>query len=521
MYDVIIIGGGVVGCAIARELSQYRLSIALLEKHSEVCEGSSKANSAIVHGGFDAKPGTLKARLNVRGNELIRRLAPQLQFHFKQIGSLVVAFSDEDMEAIKMLYERGIANGVPELEIWNREKTLAEEPNLSPETKGALFCGTAGIVCPFGMTYAFIENAVENGVELICGAEVTGIKKIRSGTETDGAAVQTRDGAAQTVTAQTSAQEHSFSVTTSQGVFTARYVINAAGLYADKIAAMIGDYDYAINPRKGEYRVLDKVCGDLVHHVIFQAPTKMGKGVLVTPTYDNNLLAGPTAQDVDDREDTSTTLAGLNKIDSSAKKSVPALDFRKAIRTFTGVRARPSTGDFMIYASKHTKGFIHAGGIESPGLSSAPAIAEYVAELLRYAGAELIKKTQVVSARKGISQFSALSNEERAALIAENPLYGRIICRCETVTEAEIVEAIRRPAGARTVDGVKRRVRPGTGRCQGGFCTPRVLEILSRELQLPMENIAKSDRGTEIILGRLKNTAESEIRSGNSPKHSR
>ena len=514
MYDVIIIGGGVVGCAIARELSQYRLSIALLEKHSEVCEGSSKANSAIVHGGFDAKPGTLTARLNVRGNELIRRLAPQLQFHFKQIGSLVVAFSDEDMEAIKMLYERGIANGVPELEIWNREKTLEEEPSLSPETKGALFCGTAGIVCPFGMTYAFIENAVENGVELICDAEVTGIKKI----DEDIQHAPIQDTAVHAVTAQTSVQEQAFSVTTSQGVFTARYVVNAAGLYADKIAAMIGDYDYTINPRKGEYRVLDKVCGDLVHHVIFQAPTKMGKGVLVTPTYDNNLLAGPTAQDVDDREDTSTTLAGLNKIDSSAKKSVPALDFRKTIRTFTGVRARPSTGDFMIYASKHTKGFIHAGGIESPGLSSAPAIAEYVAELLQYAGAELIKKPQVVSARKGISRFSALSNEERAALIAENPLYGRIICRCETVTEAEIIEAIRRPAGARTVDGVKRRVRPGTGRCQGGFCTPRVLEILSRELQLPMENIAKSDKGTEIVLGRLKNVVESEGRSGNSSK---
>lgn len=521
MYDVIIIGGGVVGCAIARELSQYRLSVALLEKHSEVCEGSSKANSAIVHGGFDAKPGTVKARLNVRGNELIRRLAPQLQFHFKQIGSLVVAFSDEDMEELKKLYDRGIANGVPELALWDREKTLAEEPNLSPETRGALFCGTAGIVCPFGMTYAFIENAVENGVELICDAEVTGIKKIGSGTGTDRAAVQTRDGAAQTVTAQTSAQENGFSVTTPQGVFTAQYVINAAGLYADKIAAMIGDCDYTILPRKGEYRVLDKVCGDLVHHVIFQAPTKMGKGVLVTPTYDNNLLAGPTAQDVDDCEDTSTTFAGLNKIDSSAKKAVPSLDFRKTIRTFTGVRARPSTGDFMIYASKQAKGFIHAGGIESPGLSSAPAIAEYVAELLRQEGMALIKKPHVITGRKGIGQFSAMPNEKRAALIAENPLYGRIICRCETVTEAEIIEAIRRPAGARTVDGVKRRVRPGTGRCQGGFCTPRVLEILSRELRLPMESIPKSDKGTEIVLGKLKNPVESKSRSGDSSKHSR
>ena len=476
MYDVVIIGGGVVGCAIARELSQYRLKIALLEKHSDVCEGSSKANSAVAHGGFDAKPGTLKARLNVRGNELIRRLAPQLQFHFKQIGSLVIAFSNEDIQEIKKLYDRGIANGVPELELWDREKLLAEEPNLSPETKGALFCGTAGIVCPFGMTYAFIENAVENGVELICDAEVIAII----------------------------IQENSFSVTTDRAVFTARYVINAAGLYADKIAAMIGDCDYTIHPRKGEYRVLDKMCGDIVRHVIFQAPSKMGKGVLVAPTYDNNILAGPTAEDVNDREDTATTLLGLNKIDVLAKRSVPSLDFRKTIRTFTGVRARPDTGDFMIYASEKVSGFIHAGGIESPGLTSAPAIAEYVAELLQRAGAALVKKAHIITERKGIPQFSALSNEERAALIAANPLYGKVICRCETVTEAEIIEAIRRPAGAHTVDGVKRRVRPGTGRCQGSFCTPRVLEILSRELRLPMEKIVKSVRGTEIILGGLK-----------------
>ena len=486
MYDVIIIGGGVVGTAVARELSQYRLKIALVEKNSDVCEGTTKANSAILHGGFDAKPGTLKARFNVRGNELVHRLAPQLGIHFRQIGSLVVAFSDEEMHEIRKLYERGLENGVPELELWDREKTLREEPNLSPETRGALFSGTAGVVCPFSMTYAFIENAVTNGAELICDAEVTAIE-------------QTGD-----------AESPAFSVTTEKGVFTTRSVVNAAGLYADKVAAMVGDHDYAIVPRKGEYRVLDKACGDLVRHVIFQAPTKMGKGILVSPTYDHNIIARPTAEDVDDREDTSTTLFGINKIDTFAKKSVPSLDFKKTIRTFTGVRARPSTDDFMIYASKHAKGFIHAGGIESPGLSSAPAIAEYVAELLQQEGAVLEKKAEFIAERKAIPQFAHLSNEERAALIAANPLYGRIICRCETVTEAEIVEAIRRPAGARTVDGVKRRVRPGTGRCQGGFCAPRVLEILSRELQLPMEKILKSNRGTEIVLGVLKHAAEQE-----------
>ena len=483
MYDVIIIGGGAIGTAIARELSQYQLKIALVEKNSDVCEGTTKANSAIIHGGFDAKPGTLKARFNVRGNELVRRLAPQLQFHFRQIGSLVVAFSDEEMKEINNLYERGLENKVPELELWDREKTLREEPNLSPETRGALFSGTAGVVCPFSMTFAFIENAVTNGVKLITDAEVTAIEKIGD-TEAPG-----------------------FSITTEKGVFTARFVVNAAGLYSDKVAAMVGDHDYTILPRKGEYRVLDKVCGDIVRYVIFQAPTKMGKGILVSPTYDNNIIAGPTAEDIDDREDTSTTLFGINKIDTFAKKSVPSLDFKKTIRTFTGVRARPSTGDFMIYASKNAKGFIHAGGIESPGLTSAPAIAEYVAELLQQEGAALKKKENFIAERKAIPQFSHLSNDERSALIAANPLYGRVICRCETVTEAEIVEAIRRPAGAHTVDGVKRRVRPGTGRCQGGFCAPRVLEILSRELQLPKEKILKSNRGTEIVLGALKNEA--------------
>lgn len=481
MYDVIIIGGGAIGTVIARELSQYQLTIALVEKNADVCEGTTKANSAIIHGGFDAKPGTLKARFNVRGNELVRRLAPQLQFHFRQIGSLVVAFSEEELLEIRKLYDRGLENKVPELELWDREKTLREEPNLSPETKGSLFCGTAGIVCPFSMTYAFIENAVTNGVELITDAAVTAIKK-NGNTETS-----------------------VFSVTTEKGVLTARYVVNAAGLYADSIAAMVGDHDYTILPRKGEYRVLDKICGDIVRHVIFQAPTKMGKGILVSPTYDTNIIAGPTAEDVDDREDTSTTLFGIHKIDTFAKKSVPSLDFKKTIRTFTGVRARPSTGDFMIYASKNAKGFIHAGGIESPGLTSAPAIAEYVAELLELEGAALKKKEHFIAERKAIPQFAHLAPQEQAALIAENPLYGRVICRCETVTEAEIVAAIHRPAGARTLDGVKRRVRPGTGRCQGGFCAPRVLEILSRELQLPMEKILKSNRGTEIVLGALKN----------------
>ncbi len=476
MYDVIIIGGGITGTAIARELSQYKLKILLLEKHADVCEGTTKANSAIIHGGFDAKPGSLKARFNVRGNELVRELAPKLNFHFKQIGSLVVAFSDEEVEVIKELYQRGLDNNVPDMEIWDREKTLKEEPNLAPETKAALFSGTAGIVCPFSMTFAFMENAIENGAELITEAEVKGIQK----------------------------EEDGFTVNTLKGDFKTKYLINAAGLYADSIAAMVGDHDYEIKPRKGEYRVLDKNCGDLVNHVIFQAPTKMGKGVLVSPTYDNNIIVGPTAEDIEDREDTSTSLFGINKIDKFARKSVPSLDFRKTIRTFTGVRARPSTGDFMIYASKNAKGFIHAGGIESPGLSSAPAIAEYVREILAELMPSLEKKSDYKETREAIPQFSHLPVEKQSELIKKNPLYGHVICRCEVVTEAEIVAAIHRPAGARTVDGIKRRVRPGTGRCQGGFCAPRIVEILSRELKVPVDTILKSTTGTEMVLGRLK-----------------
>ncbi len=476
MYDVIIIGGGVTGTAIARELSQYKLKILLLEKHADICEGTTKANSAIIHGGFDAKPGSFKAKFNVRGNALVRELAPKLQFHFKQTGSLVVAFSDEEVEAVNELYKRGLENKVPDMEIWDKDKILREEPNLSSEARSALFCGSAGIVCPFSMTYAFMENAMENGAELLTEAEVSGIQK----------------------------QEDGFLLSTAKGEFKTKYLVNAAGLYADAIAAMVGDYDYKIKPRKGEYRVLDKNCGDIVKHVIFQAPTKMGKGILVSPTYDKNIIAGPTAEDIDDKEDTSTTLFGINKIDKFAKKSVPSLDFRKTIRTFTGVRACPSTGDFMVYASKNAKGFIHAGGIESPGLTSAPAIAEYIRELLAELMPSLEKKSDYKATREAIPQFAHLPVEKQAELIKENPLYGHVICRCETVTEAEILAAIHRPGGAKTVDGIKRRVRPGTGRCQGGFCAPRILEILSRELNVPTEKILKSTTGTEMVTGRLK-----------------
>ncbi len=480
MYDIVIIGAGVVGSCIARELSKYELKILVLEKELEAGCGTSKANSGIIHGGYDTKEGTLKAKLNVRGNFLVRSLHKKLGLHFTQIGSLVIAFSEEEMETVNMLYKRGIANGADLLEIWSQEKLSIEEPNLSKEAVGALYCGSAGVVCPFDMTLAFLENAITNGVEFLPEQKVTAIKKTNEG----------------------------YSVKTEKSEFKTKLVVNAAGLYSDTIAALAGDHDFTILPRRGEYRIFDKNYSGLVNRICFQAPTKMGKGVLVLPSYYGNFLAGPSAEDIDDAEDTSVSGKGLAAIEEKALKTVPSLNFKNTIRIFAGVRACPDSGDFMIYASKNAKGIIHAGGIESPGLSSAPAIGEYVAELAKKEGGDLgvpfVKKKTFNEYRKPIPQFAALDKNGQEALIKEDPRFSRIVCRCETVTEAEIVQAINRPAGARTVDGIKRRVRPGAGRCQGGFCEPVVLQILSRELNLPIEQIKKDRANSSIVYGKLK-----------------
>nr|WP_303933004.1 NAD(P)/FAD-dependent oxidoreductase [Treponema denticola] len=489
MYDIIIIGAGVVGACIARELSKYELKIAVLEKELEFGCGTSKANSGIIHGGYDAKEGSLKAKLNVRGNFLVRSLKEKLDLRFKQLGSLVIAFNEEEQQELSNLYERGIKNGVEGLEIWNRERLLKEEPNLSKEALGALYCGTAGVICPFDMTAAFMENAVINGVDFLPENEVTAIEK-----ENEAYTIKTKSNK------------------TEQKSFKTKLVINAAGLYSDKIAKMAGDEDFKILPRRGEYRLFDKSYTNLVNHICFQAPSKMGKGILVLPSYHGNFLVGPSAENIDDAEDTSVSAQGLAQVEEKALKTVPSLNFKNTIRIFAGVRARPDTGDFMIYASKNSKGIIHAGGIESPGLSSAPAIGEYVAELVKKEADDLKipfnKKKNFNENRRAIRHFAELSAEEQDSLIKENPLYGHVICRCETVTEAEIIEAIHRPAGARTVDGIKRRVRPGSGRCQGGFCEPHVLQILSRELKIPIEKIQKDRRNSPIVYGKLKGGAE-------------
>lgn len=476
-YDVAVIGAGVVGALTARELSKYELRICILEKGADVASGSSKANSAIVHAGYDPLPGTLKARFNVKGNEMFERLSQELEVPFKRIGSLVLAFNEADMEVLQKLYERGAENGVPGLEILRGyEDTARIEPNVSTDVAGALYAPSAAITCPYELTYAAVENAAANRAEIMLETEVAGI----------------------------SYEDDLFKITTSQGDISSRFIVNAAGVFSDNAAAMIGDNSFEIKPRKGEYLLLDKSQGDMARTIVFQTPSTTSKGILVTPTVDGNLLMGPTSTDTSDREDLSTAISELQKVINGALRSVPGINLKQVITSFTGLRATPDTSDFIVSPSPVNKKFIHAAGIESPGLTAAPAIAEYVAGLLKDAGLELVQRKDFNPVRKSIVRFNDASDGKKAELIGGNRQYGRVICRCELVTEAEIVEAIRRPAGARTVDAVKRRTRAGMGRCQGGFCAPRIVEILSRELGVPAESIRKTDGSSMLLTGRTK-----------------
>ena len=474
-YDVAVVGAGVIGSLIARELSRYNIKIALVEKHNDMAMGTSKANSAIVHAGFDAKPGTLKAMLNVEGTAIMPELCKTLGVPFKPVGSLVVAFSDEEVETLHELLERGNANGVPGLEIYDAAKLREEEPTISSEAKAALWAPSAGIVCPYELTIAAAENAVVNGAEFIRNFEV---KKIDfNGSE--------------------------FTVSDGEKEFTAKYIINAAGVYCDEIAALIGDTSIHTVPRKGEYMLCDKSVGSLAKHTIFQCPSKMGKGILVTPTVDGNLLLGPSALDIEDKEDVATTAGTLAEILEIAKKSVPCLTTREVITSFAGLRAHCDKDDFIIEPSEKNAQFINVAGIESPGLSSAPAIALYVKDIILKAEA-YEEKGDFNPVREEPVRFRHMTNEERKALIEKNPAYGQIICRCETITEGEILDAIHAPAGARDVDGVKRRTRAGMGRCQGGFCGSKVVELLARELGVEINEITKFGGNSKILYERTK-----------------
>lgn len=472
MYDVIIIGGGVVGCAIARELSKQDRKIALLERASDVCEGSSKANSGIIHAGYDALPGTLKASLNVQGNRMMEALAKELDIPFKQNGSFVLSFDEEGRDGLKKLYDRGIANSVKNMQILSGDEVRKLEPNVSSEVKAALYAPTAGIVCPFGMTYAFAENAAVNGVEFYLNTEVTDIKK-------------TKDG---------------FLLLTSKENYEAKYVINAAGVYADKIHNMVSENKLNIVPRRGQYCLMDKEVGSLTKATLFQLPTKLGKGVLVTPTVHGNLLVGPNAEDLEDKEGINTTAAGLEDILMRGERSVVGLPKNKVITSFAGLRANEGSGDFIIKEVKDAKGFIDVAGIASPGLTASPAIGVYVAELMQKIAPTTLKQN-FIATRKGIPNVATATMEERRKLIEKNPAYANVICRCELVTEGEIIDAIRRPVGATTLDGIKRRTRAGMGRCQSGFCSPKVVELLAKELGVQVSEITKMGGNSTFITG--------------------
>jgi glycerol-3-phosphate dehydrogenase len=469
-YDFAVVGAGVSGAWIAYELSKYTAKTCLIEKENDVAMGATKANSAIIHAGYDPVPGTLMAKLNVRGNELVRELHEKMDIPFRQIGSLVIALSEDDEAKIRELYERGLKNGVKGLKILTKEETLALEPNLSDEVRGALLAETAGVCSSFEMSVAPAEVAENNGVDLIRNFKVENVSY--------------EDG-------------YTILVSSDGKTVAARTVINAAGVHADEIAALFGDDSFTMTPRRGEYSILDNSCKDLVRHVIFQPPVKYGKGILVSQTVDGNIIVGPTAENIDDKEDKSTTTEGQKTAFDGARRSVPSVSERDVITSFSGIRPIGGKGDFIIGFSDANKALFNVAGIESPGLTAAPAIGEYVIEKLIESGHKFVKKDDFDNTRI-VVRFKDLSDEEKNRKIAENPLYGRVICRCETVTEGEIVDSIRRGAGARDMDGVKRRVRAGMGRCQGGFCGPRVMEILSRELDIPMSEVTKFGGGSRM-----------------------
>ena len=472
MYDVVIIGAGVSGSACARELSKYNLSICVVEKEEDVCCGTSKANSAIVHSGIDCKTGTLMAQMNLRGNEMMDELSKKLDFEFRRNGSLIVCFSDDDMPRLKELYNQGIANGVPGLKILDAGEAHEMEPNLSDEVVAAIYCPTGGIVCPFGMNIAFAENAAANGVEFLFNTEVKETQKEQAG----------------------------YILITQNGEIHARCVVNAAGVYADVFHNMVSENKIHITPRRGEYELLDRAAGGIVDKTIFQLPGKYGKGILVTPTVHGNTLIGPTADDHDDKEATNTTRQGLDHVCSAARRSVPSVPVRQVITSFAGNRAHEDNHEFIIEELADAPHFVDCSGIESPGLTSSPAIGERVAQIV--SGLLHAQKNPAWNgSRKGVLNPKTLSEEDYAALIRENPAYGNIICRCEMITEGEILDAIHRPLGARSLDGVKRRTRAGMGRCQAGFCSPRTMEILARELGISQLEITKNGGSSNMVVG--------------------
>lgn len=476
MYDVAIIGSGITGSACAYFLSKYRLKIAIIEKNNDVCCGTTKANSAIIHAGYDPHPETLMAKLNVKGSAMAKEICAKLDVPYNQIGSLVVAFSEEETKTVEELFERGNANGVPDLKILNREELKEAEPMISDEALCALYAPSAAIVNPWEYGLAMAETAVRNGAEVLLESEVTSIKK----------------------------ENGVFKITAGEKEIEAKYVINAAGVNCDDVHNMIAPPKFKVIPSAGEYYLLDKSEGKRARHVIFQCPNKDGKGVLVSPTVHGNLIVGPNA-DARDKDDTSTKTRCLDFVREKAVKSVPSINFRENIRNFTGVRAATDIDDFIIEFA--CEGFLDLAGIKSPGLSAAPAIAELAVKMLGESGLVLEEKESFTDERTHL-RFKHLSDEEKNNAVKKNSAYGRVICRCETITEGEIIDALNSPIPPVSLDGIKRRAGTGMGRCQGGFCGPKVLEIMAKYKNEPFEAVLQDNTGSVILTGKTKSEGD-------------
>lgn len=479
MYDVLIIGAGVIGAMTAHRLSHSNISLCIAERGNDVAIGASKANSAIVHAGFDAAFGSLKATLNVRGSKMMPKICKDLDVSYVNNGSLVIGFNDSDRRKLADLLENGVKNGVEGLELIARERLAALEPNISDNAVCALYAPTGAIICPYELTVSAIGNAMDNGADLKLNFNVSSVNE----------------------------KNGYYEVFSSDGeCIKSKIVINAAGLYSDEIAAMFGDSSVKVHPRRGEYLLLDKECGNLVSHTIFTIPTKMSKGILVSPTVDNNLLLGPTSVDCINKEDKSTSRSGINSVISAAELSVKGIDPRAAITSFCGLRAAGNTGDFIINMPK--KGFVNAAGIESPGLSASPAIAEYIENMLTDSGVSFEDKPDAIKTHRSYRHFNALSNDEKNKIISEDKSFGNIICRCEHISEGEILHALKTNPKPRDLDGIKRRTRAQMGRCQGGFCSPYITEIISKELGIPIEQVTKKGGKSGILIAQTKEAVD-------------
>lgn len=474
--DIAIIGGGIVGTGIARELSRYKVDTLVIEKNMDIASGTTKGNGGVTHSGYDAKYGTLKGKLNVKGALMYKELSKELDFDYLPSGTLTIGFNEEELEILKGLLENGKKNGVPGVRLIEGEEIFKIEPKANPKAKYALHAPSAGVVDPYEVAIAFAENASENGVRFYRNNRVTSIEK----------------------------EDEYHIIRTNHESFKAKCVINASGVYGSVIANMAGIYDYVVKPRWGELLIVDKQIGFQLNSVLFPVPGLSTKGIAAIPACAGNMIIGSTAVEIEDRDFLGVTREGIETLLNGAKKLVPDIDARYVIREFSGLRpvAMDNNNDFIIEAHDKVKNFINVIGIQSPGVGAAPAISEYVVEIVRSLGFDLQKKEDFISTRKGITKFKHLGHDIQNQMIQVDHDYGQIVCRCESITKAEVVDAIRRHVGAVTVDGVKRRTRAGMGRCQSAFCQPRIVAILAKELNVPQEEILLENEGSNILLGR-------------------